>query len=141
MCDMIDFYEPPLPRNPFWFIIAVIIATLVVITISLSVAHAETASWYDRASCIREGTSGIMANGEVLDDSKFTAAMWGVKFGTRVRVTNLSNGRSCIVTICDRGPAKRLVKKGRIIDLSYASMRLLDGIERGIIPVEIKILE
>ena len=42
------------------------------------------------------------------------AAMWGVPVGTKVRVTDMNNGKSIIVTINDRGPNKRLVKKGRI---------------------------
>jgi rare lipoprotein A (peptidoglycan hydrolase) len=65
--------------------------------------------------------------------------MWNIPFGTRVRVVNKANGRTidCIVT--DRSPARRLVNKGRIIDLNYSAMAALGGIERGIIPVSITI--
>ena len=55
------------------------------------------------------------------------AAMWGVPVGTKVRVTNLDNGKSIIVTINDRGPNKRLVKKGRIIDLAAKAFYDLNG--------------
>jgi rare lipoprotein A (peptidoglycan hydrolase) len=101
-----------------------------------------TASYYTVASCLREGTSGIMANGRRLQDvGVYTAAMWDVPFGTKVRVKNLKNGKEVIVTVCDRGPAKRLVRKGRIIDFNFEAMYRLDGIKQGVIPVEIEILK
>jgi len=105
-------------------------------------APVYTASYYTYASCIREGTSGIMANGRRLqDEGVCTAAMWGVKFGTKVKVKNIKNSKEVIVTITDRGPAKRLVRQGRIIDLNLEAMRRLDGIKRGLIQVEITILD
>ena len=55
------------------------------------------------------------------------AAMWGVPIGTKVRVTDMDNGKSIIVTINDRGPSKRLVKKGRIIDLAAKAFYDLNG--------------
>ena len=103
-------------------------------------APTYTASYYTVESCLREGTSGIMANGRKLDDTKKTCAMWGYPFGTQVQVTNINNGRSVLVTVTDRGPAKRLVKKGRIIDLSKKAFTILAPLSQGIIPVEIKIL-
>lgn len=69
------------------------------------------------------------------------AAMWGVPVGTKVRVTNLDNGKSIIVTINDRGPNKRLVKKGRIIDLAAKAFYDLNGNFRpSTIKVKIEIL-
>ena len=104
-----------------------------------------TASYYTYKSCIREGTSGIMANGRRLqDEGVCTAAMWKVPFGTKVKVKNISKGpgqgKEVIVTITDRGPAKRLVRKGRIIDLNLEAMRRLNGCKQGVIEVEITIL-
>ena len=55
------------------------------------------------------------------------AAMWGVPIGTKVRVTDLDTGKFIIVTINDRGPNKRLVKKGRIIDLAAKAFYDLNG--------------
>ena len=110
-------------------------------------APVYTASYYTYASCIREGTSGIMANGRRLqDEGVCTAAMWKVPFGTKVKVKNVTKGhkgygKEVIVTITDRGPAKRLVRQGRIIDLNYEAMHRLDGIKRGLIQVEITILD
>ena len=42
-------------------------------------------SYYTKASCLREGTSGIMANGKVLRDEGFTAASWDYKQRKRVQ--------------------------------------------------------
>ena len=44
------------------------------------------------------------ANGEKFSNSKLTAAHRKLPFGTKAKVTNLSNGKSVIVTINDRGP-------------------------------------
>ena len=70
--------------------------------------------------------------GFIIAGSKFFvnghyAAMWGVPLGTKVRVTNAANGKSIIVTINDRGPNKRLVAKGRIIDLAAKAFYDLNG--------------
>jgi rare lipoprotein A len=59
------------------------------------------------------------ASGDVFDMHKLTAAHRKLPFGTRVRVTNLENGRSVVVRVNDRGP----FVKGRIIDLSYEAAR------------------
>ena len=58
----------------------------------------------------------------------FTAAHPTLPLGTRVRVTNLQNGRVVIVRINDRGPQPR----GRIIDLSYRAASFLDFEEKGV---------
>ena len=54
-------------------------------------------------------------------------------FGSRVRVTNLNNGRSVIVRVNDRGP----FKKNRIIDLSYVAALKLDMVRDGTAMVEV----
>jgi rare lipoprotein A len=56
-----------------------------------------------------------------------TAAHRTLPFGTVVRVTNVSNGKTVMVRINDRGPFRR----GRIIDLSRAAAHELDMIKRG----------
>ena len=67
-----------------------------------------------------ESGSGT-ASGQKLNHEAFTAAHRTLPFGTKVKVTNKSNGRSVIVTINDRGPFVR----GRIIDVSPAAARVL----------------
>ncbi len=66
-------------------------------------------------------SGGRTANGERAVASELTAAHRNLPFGTHVRVTNRSNGRSVIVRINDRGPFVR----GRIIDLTPAGARAL----------------
>lgn len=61
------------------------------------------------------------ASGERFDTYDLTAAHPTLPFGTRVRVTNLRNGRSVIVRVNDRGPYVR----GYVIDLSYAAARAI----------------
>jgi rare lipoprotein A len=65
-----------------------------------------------------------------------TAAHRTLPFGTRLRVTNLSNGKSVVVRINDRGP----FKKKRIIDLSYGAARRIDLIEAGVGKVSLEIV-
>ena len=61
------------------------------------------------------------ATGETYDMFSISAAHKTLPLGSKVRVTNLDNGRELELTINDRGP----FVDGRVIDLSYASARLL----------------
>lgn len=54
------------------------------------------------------------ASGQIFSNKKYTAAHRTLKFGTKVKVTNLANNKSVIVTINDRGPHT----KGREIDMA-----------------------
>ncbi|HAV86886.1 septal ring lytic transglycosylase RlpA family protein [Stutzerimonas balearica] len=76
------------------------------------------------------------ASGEAHDQQALVAAHRSLPFGTRVRVTNLDNGRQVVVRINDRGPYRR----GRIIDLSRAAAAQLGMIEDGIAPVRLETL-
>ena len=80
---------------------------------------------------------GPTASGETYNKNSMTAAHRTLKFNTRVRVTNLNNGRSVIVRINNRGP----YGKGRIIDVSEAAARELDMIEAGVVPVRVEVLK
>jgi len=75
-----------------------------------------------------------MADGEPLDPAALTAAHPSLPFGTRVRVTDLTTGRSVVVRITDRGP----VARDRIIDLSAAAAKALDMRHDGIAQVRIE---
>lgn len=77
------------------------------------------------------------ASGERYDSQALTAAHRTLPLGSRVRVTNLDNGRSVVVRINDRGP---YVGK-RLIDLSYAAARELQFIDRGTTRVSIEVLD
>jgi rare lipoprotein A len=76
------------------------------------------------------------ASGERYDLQGMTAAHPTLPFGTRVRVTNLDNGRKAVVRINDRGPFRR----GRIIDVSYAAARELGLIGPGLARVRLDVL-
>ena len=75
------------------------------------------------------------ASGEPYDKGKMTAAHPTLKFDTRVKVTNLENGKSVIVRINDRGPHGG----GRIIDVSGAAADQLGLRDSGTATVELKI--
>jgi len=77
------------------------------------------------------------ASGEIYDMHGLTAANKELPLGTRVRVTNLENGRQVAVVINDRGP----FVKNRIIDLSLGAARRLDIVRNGTARVRIEILE
>ncbi|MGF7230895.1 septal ring lytic transglycosylase RlpA family protein [Arachidicoccus sp.] len=74
------------------------------------------------------------ANGETFRKRKLTAASKTLPFGTRVKVTNLSNGRSVKVRINDRGP----FVKGRILDLSWKAAKRIDMLDAGVVSVRLK---
>lgn len=89
------------------------------------------ASWYGVPFNGRRAS-----NGEIYDMHKLTAAHRTLPFETMVRVTNLSNGKSTVVRITDRGP----FVEGRIIDLSLAAAREIDSVGAGIVPVRVEVL-
>jgi rare lipoprotein A len=86
------------------------------------------ASFYDEP----QGT----ANGEVFDPEALTAAHKTLRFNTRVRVTNIDNGKSVIVRINDRGP----YIDGRCLDLSRAAFRAIEDLHAGHTTVRYEVL-
>jgi len=77
------------------------------------------------------------ASGERLSNDAPTAAHKSLPMGTKVRVINLDNGKSEIVTINDRGPFIR----GRIIDVTIGVAKRLDFFRRGVVPVKVEVLK
>ena len=86
------------------------------------------ASWYGKDFHGRKTSSG-----EVYNMYAMTAAHKTLPLGTRVQVKNLTNDRSAVVRINDRGP----FVTGRIIDLSYTAAGKLGVVGPGTAPVEI----
>lgn len=84
------------------------------------------ASWYGAKFHGRRTSSG-----ERFDMNDLTAAHGTLRFGTRVRVRNVANGREVVVRINDRGPRAR----NRIIDLSKAAAAALGFVQAGEAPV------
>ena len=76
------------------------------------------------------------ASGARFIPSAMTAAHRTLPFGTKVLVTNKSNGRSVVVTINDRGP----FVGGRIIDLSTGAAGAIGMLGAGVAPVSLEVL-
>jgi rare lipoprotein A len=79
----------------------------------------------------------LTASEEPYDRNTLTAAHPKLAFGTKVKVTNLDNGKSVIVRINDRGPHSG----GRIIDVSGAAADKLGLRDSGTAKVELEVLE
>lgn len=77
------------------------------------------------------------ASGAVYDENELTAAHRTLPFGTRLRVTNLENGKSVTLAITDRGP----FVEGRVIDVSWRAANVLDFVTEGLARVRLEILE
>ena len=87
------------------------------------------ASWYGTGFHGRR-----TASGQVFDQERLTAAHKTLPFGTKLRVTNLRNGRSVLVTVTDRGPYVR----NRQLDVSFGAARRLGLVNAGTAPVLIE---
>lgn len=78
------------------------------------------------------------ASGQVYDNKKLTAAHKTLPFGTRLRVTNLSNNKSVEVVVNDRGP----FSKNKELDISKAAfIEIAESIRSGVIRANIDIIE
>lgn len=76
------------------------------------------------------------ASGERFDPEAMTMAHRTLPFGTRVRVTNLENGKSVIVRVNDRGPSTQ----GRIGDVSQAAAEQLEMVQDGVVDARLEVL-
>ena len=77
------------------------------------------------------------ANGERYDKNAYTAAHKRLPFGTRVRITNLENGKSVVLKINDRGPSA----ENRIVDVSRRASRDLGFIRQGLTEVRLEVIQ
>jgi rare lipoprotein A len=101
---------------------------------------------YESISMVEEGMASYYAdefqgrqtsNGETFDMNQFTAAHQTLPFNSKVRVTNLTNGKSVVVRINDRGP----FKDDRIIDLSLAAAKEIELISTGTGRVRLEVIK
>ena len=76
------------------------------------------------------------ANGERFRPGTLTAAHRTLPFGTKVRVTNLHNGRTTVVRINDRGP----FHGNRVIDLAHGAAHEVGLVSSGLAPVKLEVL-
>ena len=93
-----------------------VLPAILALSLFTSSAQALNIGW---ASYYKTGR--LTANGERFKPMGLTAAHRRLPFGTKLRVTNMRNGRSVIVRINDRGPFIR----GRILDLSLGAAKVI----------------
>src|SRR5689334_8153614 len=98
------------------------------------VIHAY-ATWYGNSPG-QEG--GPTASGETFHRNALTAAHRSLPFGTMLRVTAESTGRSVVVRVNDRGPYGK--DRRRVLDLSEAAARKLGIVDAGVAAVTIEVL-
>ena len=111
--------------------VAVVVLSAMVGSIGQADAAASQcgkASWYSM------GTK--TASGERMNASALAAAHRSLPFGTKVRVENLSNGRSVVVRINDRGP----FTGGRVIDLTRGAAEQIGMIRSGVARVKVTVV-
>lgn len=83
-----------------------------------------------------------MADGKKFNPNKLTAASWFFPLGSRVEVICRSDPRRrVVVTITDRGPARRYVRQGRVIDLARAAFARIAPLRQGLVRVRVRPLE
>ena len=73
------------------------------------------------------------ASGRRFDPAALTAAHPSLPFGSKLRVTNLANGRQVVVEVSDRGPFSRK----RIVDVSKAAAQELGFVRQGVAKVKL----
>jgi rare lipoprotein A len=87
------------------------------------------------ASFYTEGQ--VTASGEKFNTNDLTAAHPTLPFGTRLRVTNVTTGRSVTVRVNDRGP----YVPGRIVDVSHSAANALGMVDSGIAKVKLDVVQ
>jgi rare lipoprotein A (peptidoglycan hydrolase) len=96
------------------------------------------ASWYGPGFNGRK-----MANGDIYDMNDISVAHRTLPFGTKLKITNLTNGKSLIAPVLDRGPYVKNSKGQftREVDLSSAAADALDTKHSGVVRVKIEPLD
>jgi len=89
------------------------------------------ASWY---GSVLQGH--LTASGQRFNMFDLTAAHRTLPFGSRVKVTDLRNHRSVVVTITDRG----VLYPERVIDLSWGAAQELHMLKMGVDPVRLELI-
>ncbi len=113
-----------------------IIITSVLLFLATNI-YSQNYTQYGLASFYADKFEGhITANGEKYSHSKLTASHLTLPFNTKVKVTNLSNNKSVIVRINDRGP----FVKDRIIDLSKSAAEQLGFTKIGLVKVKVEVV-
>ncbi|SFQ34995.1 septal ring lytic transglycosylase RlpA family protein [Hymenobacter arizonensis] len=123
-----------LRRAPIATLLWIVVAATLLSACGSRNAFTQTGqgSYYADKFAGRKTTSGVPYR-----PGKMTAAHNTLPFGTRIKVTNVRNGKSVKVTVNDRGPHV----KGRIVDVSRKAARKLDLVDAGVVPVQLKVIK
>lgn len=125
-------HEPKGPRRRRGLLALAILALVLPFGAAQSRTQVGVVSWYGAAFHNRP-----TASGERFDLRAMTMAHRTLPFGTKVRVTNLRNGRSVVVRVNDRGP----FVGQRIADLSQAAAAEIGMMRRGVAPARIEVVD
>ena len=124
----------PVKEKNYWLRLvaafALLLSPFTFLIVSAQRVDTGIASYYAKSA-----TGSKTANGERLHHDSLTCAHRTYPFGTRLKVTTPSNGRSIVVRVNDRGPFIR----GRIIDLSWGAARELGILAQGIAKVTVEL--
>lgn len=98
------------------------------------------AGWYSKNDPTDPWEHKFNADGSRFDERAFTCAMRSRAFGKYYRITNLVNGRSCVVRHRDFGPAVEYKgrKLNRVCDLSMAAFAKIADLDTGVIQIKIE---
>lgn len=119
----------------FITVVLVVVLFLFIMTASSKKAEAQTgvASWYGG-----HFHGKLTANGERFNKWAMTTASNSHKMGTRLRVTNVDNGKSVVVKVNDTGGFK---KYGRLLDLSRGAFSKIANVDRGTVKVKVSVIK
>ncbi|GAB4400583.1 MAG: septal ring lytic transglycosylase RlpA family protein [Microscillaceae bacterium] len=121
-----------LALHPAWWLLVLVFAPSVAAQTTPNFKERGIISYYTDRFANRK-----TASGEQFDNNDLVGCHSKIPFGARVKVTNLSNGKSVIIRINDRGP----YAYGRIMDISKAAAKKIDLIATGTAKAEIEVLE
>lgn len=113
------------------FITAILIAFCLAPCSAQKHQHGKASFYSKRATGARS------ASGQRIHHDSLVCAHKFYPFGTHLKVTNLSNGKSVVVKVIDRGPYGR----GRIIDISLAAAREIGMVSQGVASVKVEMIE
>lgn len=98
----------------------------------LAQKHHGKASYYSK-----KATGARSASGQKIHHDSLTCAHRYYPFGTKLKVTNMSNNKSVVVKVIDRGPFGR----GRIIDLSWGAAKEIGMLAQGVASVKVELID
>jgi rare lipoprotein A len=129
--------------------IAFIVVPVVVLVVPGCAARSKAPAATARILEVRQGLASfygpgfdgkVTASGARFDMKSMVAAHPTYPFGTVLRVTNMTNGRTVELRVVDRGPARGPRADGVIIDVSYGAARALNFVQAGRTRVRIEVL-